>query len=185
VELDWTPAISDPSALGWLAVACYFAAAALAARAWRVAGLKVSGASRERSFWLVVGLVLCALGINKQLDLQSLLTQAAKIHAIANGWYDDREALQYAFVAGLALAMGLTVAALGFVLWNCHASVKLAAVGLGLTAIFVWMRAAAFHHVEDLLAPSAYGAGRIFEFAGIAITAAGAFWYRLGHRDMP
>ena len=51
--------------------------------------------------WLV-----CALGVNKQLDLQTLFTQLARDLAMAQGWYEERRRYQVAFIIAIGLLGG-------------------------------------------------------------------------------
>ena len=53
-------------------------------------------------FWLVACVTLTALGINKQLDLQSLFTQLLRDAARLQGWCDRRRSYQFAFVVVIA-----------------------------------------------------------------------------------
>ena len=75
----WRPGIGDPTFLGWVTVAAYFAAALACGRAWRLDRRARLAGDRSSSptFWLILSLLLAFLGINKQLDLQSLLTHLA------------------------------------------------------------------------------------------------------------
>ena len=54
---------------------------------------------------LAVGLLL--LGINKQLDLQTALTELGKILAARQGWYEHRQRVQIDFIIGVVLVGGL------------------------------------------------------------------------------
>jgi hypothetical protein len=40
--------------------------------------------------WATISILFLGLGINKQLDLQSALTEAGRILAIEQGWYGPR-----------------------------------------------------------------------------------------------
>lgn len=67
----WSPVIGDPQITGWVTVAAYVVAALMSAAVW----LRLKG-RRGRVFWAMVALLLAALAVNKQLDLQSALTAA-------------------------------------------------------------------------------------------------------------
>src|SRR5262245_63104416 len=95
----WRPGIGDPTPLGWLTVAAYAVAAALCARA----ALR-EGRSGPRGFWWGLAAALALLGVNKQLDLQTLLMQVSRDLARAQGWYDRRQAYQRLFIGGVAVA---------------------------------------------------------------------------------
>jgi hypothetical protein len=45
---------------------------------------------------------LFALGINKQLDLQTALTELGRVLALSQGWYEQRQVVQFWFIAALA-----------------------------------------------------------------------------------
>jgi hypothetical protein len=81
----WEIGIGDPTPLGWITVAAYAAAAVLA---WRNAGAARRTAV-PHSFWIALTALMLALGINKQLDLQTWLSQAGRDLAIAQGWWEQ------------------------------------------------------------------------------------------------
>lgn len=161
----WSPGIGDPSVMGWVTVAVYLAAGVLclqAARASRPAG-------EAWRLWAVLGGVLLALGLNKQLDLQSLFTQVARDLALAQGWYEDRRWVQGGFI-GLLAAGGLSAA------WWLRRTVqggpeRLAVWGLSFLMVFVVMRAASFHHMDTLINARVGGIRMnwVLELAGLVI----------------
>jgi len=87
----WSPQISDPTIWGWLTVVNYFGAFSCAAWAVRID-------RRRANFWIFVSLIMLALGINKQLDLQALLTVVGREIALQDGWYQDRRVFQKWFI---------------------------------------------------------------------------------------
>jgi len=97
--------MGDPTVIGWTITVGYFIAAFLcfkAGRAPRPSG--VGGRSpKSRSAWLVLGIAMLALGINKQLDLQTPFIHFGRSVALASGWYGDRRQVQTDFVGTLAL----------------------------------------------------------------------------------
>ena len=146
VDGQWHPGIGDPTIGGWLTVVAYFVAALLAVRAARC-----SAATRVRAFWIVTAIILFLLCVNKQLDLQTWLTQFGRRTALAEEWYDQRAFVQRAFVAGVALA-GVAVAALAGWLVRKHLDeLWLALAGGCLLIVFVIVRATSIHHVDELL----------------------------------
>jgi hypothetical protein len=142
----WEAGIGDPTFMGWVTVAVYVAAALLSLRCVRRAAEPL-----EFRFWVVLTAALLLLGINKQLDLQGLLTQTGRDMAFAQGWYENRRVLQAAFI-GFLIAAGLAVAAL--LLWLARSlprSTQVAAAGLVMLVVFVVIRGASFHHVDEML----------------------------------
>ena len=98
----WSPAIGDPSVIGWLTVVVYLIAAALCFRVCRAIG-NVENAKKERRAWALMTAAFGALAVNKQLDLQTALTESARILAKWQGWYGERRAVQVLFLAVVAL----------------------------------------------------------------------------------
>jgi hypothetical protein len=173
----WEAGIGDPSVIGWVTVAAYAAAALLSLRCARRAS-----ESLEFRFWVVLTAALLLLGINKQLDLQSLFTQTARDLAFAQGWYESRRLYQAAFI-GFLIAGGLAVA--GLLLWTARRlplSTQIAAVGLVVLLVFVVIRGASFHHVDEMLGSHVEGIrfNWLLELVPLLAISAGAFSRRRG-----
>jgi hypothetical protein len=142
----WTPGIGDPTIAGWVTVATYFIAALLCMRA------RAAATSVERHWWTGLTVLMILMGINKQLDIQTLFTDIGRDMARAQGWYAQHRVVQGYFIVGLivsglvaALTLALTVGRKSR-LW---ARVSIVAVcGLG---VFVLIRATSFHHVDEML----------------------------------
>lgn len=167
----WSPGIGDPGPRGWITVAAYLCAAALALRAGRR-----EGTGRVRLFWLALGIGLVFLAINKQLDLQSALTAAGRCAAKAQGWYGEHRAVQRVFVMLVGLCGLAGTAALGLVLRRHLRRLWPAVLGTGAILAFVAIRAAGFHHVDRLISQGALGVtvNAVLELGGIALIAWGA-----------
>jgi hypothetical protein len=186
----WRPGIGDPTVMGWVTVAAYLVAAlGCGLAAWREP--MPDGTRRPRSrpsrFWLVLATLMLALGINKQLDLQSLVTQVGRDVVKSWGLYSERRELQLAFILAVALVCAIALAAF---LWASRRSMKLrwpAIVGMLFILGFVVIRAASFHHVDAFLAARLGGArwNWILELGGITIVAAAAFRVVLARPPRP
>jgi hypothetical protein len=168
----WTPGIGDPTLLGWLTVVAYLIGAALCwRRAVIIRGVRWPSYGRgEPLFWLVCTVFLLALGINKQLDLQTWFTVFGKELAKDMGWYAERRIVQGAFVALLGIA-GLVLTAVGM-WWTKQLSVasRVAFAGAVFLGIFIMVRAASFHHVDQMLGVRLAGLrlNVLLEMGGIA-----------------
>lgn len=176
---EWSPGIGDPTPLGWIVVGAYFLAAGLCVRAMRRERALPSatpGASTVARLWLALAVTMVLLGINKQLDLQTALTELGKSTAMAQGWYADRRPVQLGFMASVG-AGSLAVVAL--VLRAARGRMRelgLAITGAAFVAAFVVLRACSFHHLDRWLG-AGFGVFRLswmLELAGIACIAIGA-----------
>ncbi len=186
----WRPGIGDPTVLGWVTVAAYFGAASLCGlAAWREP--TADGCRRPRGrpsrFWLGLAALLAALGVNKQLDLQSLVTQTGRDVIRAWGLYSERRELQFGFILAVSILCG---AALGAFLWAARRKLRRrwpAIAGILFILGFVLIRAASFHHVDVFLAARLGGMkwNWILELGGIAVVAGGAVRVMLGPTGKP
>ncbi|MDP3194736.1 isopropylmalate isomerase [Tabrizicola sp.] len=152
----WSPGLGDNHPVGWLTVLVYLAAGLASARAALGCG-REGAETLERRFWWVTSAILLSLAVNKQLDLQSLLTMVARCHASLAGWYGERRGFQRAFiwlVAGGSIAfLGL----LALLLRRILGRIWLALAGLAFVCSFVLIRAASFHQMDGLIGSVALG----------------------------
>jgi hypothetical protein len=146
----WSFAIGDPSLMGWLTVAAYFFAAGLSCLVFKNARdlFPQPTIQKQKAFWLVMAFTMFALGINKQLDLQSFLTDIGRYYAIQNGWYEHRKIIQSIFITAIVVTSACFMM---FLIWYFRDTLKyngLAICGLCLLASFIAIRASSFHHVD-------------------------------------
>ena len=179
----WVAGIGDPSLVGWITVGAYALAALLAAR--NVAAARRSAA--PTAFWWLLLALLLLLGVNKQLDLQTWFGQTARDMVLAQGWYERRRVLQALFVALLCGgAATLLLAARRH--WGARwAEYRWVFGGLLLLAVFVVIRAASFHHTDELIGFSlgSTTAGRALEVTGVVVIAWACMRWHGGQRAPP
>lgn len=173
VARQWTPQIGDPDVTGWLTVVAYALTALLAGLVWRR-----HARDAVRIFWAVLVGLLVFLAINKQLDLQTALTEAGKCLARAQGWYDGRRVVQVAFIGALLIVLAMAMGVLMAVLRGHLARHLGALVGLGLVLGFVMVRAVSIHGFDHLLGAQSLGVPNnfLFETSGLVLISANALW---------
>lgn len=138
--------------MGWIIAALYLVTAIASAMAARRGGApSAQTRTREQMFWWFSAVVMGFLAMNKQLDLQSLLTSVARCVAVDQGWYEERRAVQRWFVLGVLSGGAATILALGWLLRHTFARTGLALVGLGFVSLFVVIRAASIHRMDSLI----------------------------------
>jgi hypothetical protein len=181
MEFSWRPGIGDPTLLGWITVACYFLAAASAYMVVRRLVESTPAAPyREILIWRALVVLLLILGINKQLDLQSALTEIGRILARQHGWYENRNIVQLVFVSGVAMAGALVAIASVILLRAVAYQTWVALLGANLVLTFVIIRAASFHHVDVFISTriASIRWNVILEIGGLLIILIGA-WLRM------
>lgn len=136
--------LNDHSFFGWMTVLLYFIASIRT-------GYKTKLTIKNKEncyFWLSLTVLLIFLGFNKQLDLQSNLTEWLRTSAKAHGWYEQRRGYQLLFISIMGLAIPILLISLRMFLYHSWQRYKIAWLGIVLLLIFVMIRAASFHHVD-------------------------------------
>ncbi len=172
----WHLGIGDPTLTGWLTVIVYLVAIYFTYR--QIAITRKTGDSTK--FWLILTAVLFFLAVNKQLDLQSWLTEEARINAYAHGWYEYRRLVQMAFMIFLGLTMLVTLLSLRMFLARSWKTYKMTWVGLVLLCTFILMRAASFHHFDIFINTHLLGLkiNVILEIGALLLIILGTFYYK-------
>lgn len=179
-EHPWHLQVGDPSIMGWSITFAYLVTTAICF--WRAK----RSTEQHKFFWFLIGLFLILMGINKQLDLQTLFIQTAKHLSIEYGWYEHRHKVVLGFIAALLLWGAASQAWLYSVMEKLDRYEKLALFGLGILFVFIAARAAAFQHM-DIFANSKMLAQRMYwamEMSGIVCIAAAASFQEFA-RNMP
>ena len=186
MQFNWSPRIGDPTVGGWLTVILYVLTSVSCWRAARKVGARDINTLHERRGWQFISVLFLALGINKQLDLQSALTEAGRVVANIQGWYAQRALVQLAFIVVVAIIC--TIAGIALVIWARRARLpaRLALIGTILVLCFVLVRAASFHHVDRFISTEFLGLrwNWILEMGGIAVVLVASGWqqHELVHR---
>jgi hypothetical protein len=170
----------DRGIMPWFITLGYFVAAGLCIWAGRKEKEKSLGRGRRwhaPTFWFVLGGLLVALGFNKQLDLQSDLTEIGRSMARSEGWYGQRRAVQAIFVFLFAVAAVAAVAGAAWFMRDLWRRYRLAFVGIIYICAFVIIRAASFHHVDTALYHTFLGSlvNTTLELGGIGVIAYAAY----------
>lgn len=173
---SWRPGIGDPSLMGWLTVGAYLAAAWLCLRAYRSARARGPAARSLALGWAFLCAGMALLGINKQLDLQSLITVIGRKVALEQGWYERRHIVQVWFIGGLGVVASGGALGLGLLLRRHLREFWLALLGGCFIALFVFVRATSFHSVDVFLRTPLAGvrANWLLELGGITCVALAA-----------
>jgi len=174
-EFNWTPGIGDPTIGGWLTLVLYFLAVL---STWKT-GSSIWG-RREVSLWRAITLLFVALGINKQLDLQTALTELGRVIAFNQGWYEQRQTVQVWFIVGVAVMCLILAVLLLLLAYDAPFPTWVALLGVVVVLAFVLIRAASFHHIDRFIGERILGLkwNWVLEMGGISIVLLGSEWRR-------
>ena len=173
---NWHPGIGDPSAMGWVTVVAYFIAAIVLLRQWRLsAEIYQNHLKMHRRLLFLFAVTMIGLGINKQLDLQTWLTNVGGDISRAQGWWENRRVAQAVVLTLIVLCGG----ALMMVIVKADGVVKehrMALLGFLVLIVFVVVRASSFFQMDRLINFRVFGfrMNWFLELGGIAIIAASA-----------
>lgn len=197
----WSPGIGDPTLVGWLTVVAYFYVAYLCLEAFKAqkrtrdrrSGVgaytdaaqslwqmlrrhgrrfgDVPAPARRAAWWLGLAALFVALGLNKQLDLQTLFTAIGRWVAYWMGWYEDRRPVQVAFIIFVMTASVAGLVVVTYLARDQLRTLGLSILGLMMTLGYVVIRAASFHNVDGLIHSTIFFVklNWIFELSGIAV----------------
>jgi hypothetical protein len=171
-HFNWTPGIGDPTIGGWITVVLYFLAMASCWMTARNNGIK------ESRVWVAISILFLGLGINKQLDLQSALTEAGRVLAFEQGWYEQREVVQLDFIILVAMLCVSVVIILLIWMWRAPIPTWFALLGTTLVIGFVLIRAASFHHIDRFIGTRVLGFrwNWVLEMGGISMVLLASQW---------
>ena len=179
-NFNWSPGIGDPTIGGWITVILYLLAVV---SCWKTAyklAMVGTGVAQERRAWRAISALFLALGINKQLDLQTALTEVGRMLARSEGWYNQRQVVQLAFIVLVAIICVVAALMLLIFVRNAPAPTWFALSGTTFVLGFVLIRAASFHHIDRFLGESILGFrwNWILEMGGISLVLVGSEWRR-------
>jgi len=176
-QVGWRPGIGDASLMGWLTVAAYVLAGISCGWAASATRPDDDGRGGDRHKWIATAVLLAVLGLNKQLDLQTLVTDLGRVLAQHQGWYQERRGVQTLVVLGTLVVSILTALAVFRRFRKFWSDNLLLGAGITLLATFVVVRAISFHHVDVLLGTRVAGMkfNWLFELTGIAMIWLAAF----------
>ena len=159
--------------MGWATAVAYTLAALLclwAAVRWQCA--HTAGHSGKSSpFWLTLGIIMLALAVNKQLDLQMLFWQTGKTFAKTYGLYPERRVIQLASMGAIILVAAGVFFYFMRMTRGAFREHALALFGVLFTLCFVIIRASSLHHVDAVLGWHVGGVKMnwVFENGGIPL----------------
>lgn len=176
----WKPGIGDPSFMGWFTVYSYYLVASLCLL--KMISRTLLPGKKAWLFWAFMCLAMIVLGVIKQYNLLSAVTEVWRIIARHGGWMEQRWIIQAAamilfFVISMIFSAFLYRRSLQFF----SVQEKIAAFGLVYLILFVGLRAISLHQFGTVLGWEIWGVhiNWIAELFGIYWICFAIFWQRL------
>jgi hypothetical protein len=139
-----------------------------------------------KQLWMLIAATMVFLGINKQLDLQTLLIQKVRNRAYANGWYSDRRRYQVDFIVAISVIGICATIGLGILLRRVFWRVSFALAGVAMLVLFVIIRAASFHYVDKALSLGGeVRVNSVIELSGIGLIIGAVLHWQRAERRRP
>ncbi len=194
----WVWGLGDPSPAAIAVTFYYLGIAVLCAVVWR----RACGAYRNfgpdqrpipaRAYWFLLTLLMFLLGINKQGDLQSLVTVYGREYVRELGLYEERRGLQQLFIQAVAATGGISILIFFFLMRRASWWAYLTIIGIVVQVVFIVIRASSFHHIDKLLGVRMSELGGVkynllLESVGLTLIFLGALgeFFRLRHAPPP
>ncbi len=195
---SWTIGIGDPTPMGWLTVVLYFLTSYLCVTCMQVEKRgptrplgetlgalfrvvrkhwpNVPDPARRAVVWVAIAAMYACLGVNKQLDLQSAITETGRLVLRSIDAYEQRRPMQIAFIV---VVLGCAVVAIAMLFAFAVRVAKhfiLPLLGVVVTIAFVAIRATSFHDMDILISEEWFGirVNWLFELGGISLVLIGA-----------
>lgn len=179
-ESGWQAGMNDPGLTGMVTVGCYFLTSVLCLRRlWKLtAQRRLSAARHPLLIWSGLAILLCGLGISKQLDLHNLLTSLGRSLASTQGWYDQRHLVQVIFIAMVALVFLSCVMLIVTHYPRTSRRHRLALLGAIFLGSFLITRTVSLHHLDAMFHWRLGGltVNWMLELVGISLIAIAAGW---------
>jgi hypothetical protein len=162
----WISNLGDQYISSLINTVLYFVSFVAVILKWRNLS-QTQALSGERNLWLFLIFIILALGINKQLDFQSLLIAQGREIARSMGLLDMRRQFQALFVYALSVTIGCIVLFLIIAtrkLWRRNTP---AFLGLGILCIYIVTRASSMSHLGFIAESAGTNKGGLYRITDI------------------
>lgn len=142
----WRLGIGDPTIEGWLICTLYFIGFILSFK--KSINVKVNSTVSHKT-WTFISLTLLFLSLNKQLDLQTLISDTGRAIAINLELMEQRHIFKRVFILVVALCGIIFLIKYKENVVSFNKNYHLAFVGMTTLITFVFLRAISFHIFSD------------------------------------
>lgn len=166
---EWLSRSGDTTFWSWVITLLY--AITILGSVYYVIKIRGEENGDRRFLWIAISLFLVGMGVNKQLDLQILLTMVGSFIAEHLGWYEYRRVVQKIFTIGVLVCVS---GAGGLILFRIRRIIRHSLVELSGAAILVFFAAIRMGSINHLNKAIAFEQEKIshihgIELAGLAV----------------
>lgn len=144
---SWSPGIGDPSLMGWFTVFSYYFTASICFL--KMFSKRVRQRKQEGLFWGIICLNMVVLGMIKQFNLLTAITEIGRIIARSDGWIEQRFIFQAWAIAIIGIIFLITMIRVLKIPFVANHSITI--VGLFYLLIFVIFRGISLHQFDVVL----------------------------------
>jgi hypothetical protein len=151
---SWSPGIGDPSWMGWFTVYSYYLTAG-------VYLLKLIRERRHKPEWIFLGIIcfgMILLGVIKQFNLLSAVTEIGRIIAQSGTWMEQRRFVQIWAMAGVICVFIITVIIICALPMEVVAHNRMTILGFAYLVLFIILRGISLHQFGNILGYEILGA---------------------------
>jgi len=153
LEGYWIVNRGDPTVIGWFITLFYFFVFATSFYLLKKITPNISN-NEYMWFWYGVTILIILLGINKQLDIQMLFADFARLYAKVIGIFENRKPFQHKIISFLT-TIGISIfSVMIYKFWYAPKRMWLALIGFCILFSFPIIRLVSLHSIESLLSIS-------------------------------
>ena len=170
----------EPTIGRWLIQIIYILVSVSCWKTARKLALNHACALHEHRVWQAIATLFVALCINKQLSLETALTEYGRNLAFSEGWYKQRQVVQLACI--MLVTLSGIIAGIILLMWarNGPQSTLFALMGTTFVVAYLMLRAISFHPVDQFISGRILGLhwNLILQMSGIGVVLMASEWRR-------
>ncbi len=155
-DVGWMFQVGDPTFGAWLVTIGYIVSSAMCTRIFFcekeieivIGNSYLSIQLDSRLFWLACGIFTLAMGLNKQLDFQTLLIELLQEKSGNSLVENASRTGAISFFLLVTASAGYTYLVFSSLANKCGSTIRLGLLGLTLILIYIAYRASAIHHFQ-------------------------------------
>lgn len=170
----WFGLAGDPTIIAWIVTVVY----AIAGWTSHTAAVQAKRQRRSRAnllFWRAMLIAMILLGLNKQLDLQSLMLDCGRTLSREGGWFAYRRVAERSFAAVVAASLVLLLTLTILRMRSPRLDMIISISGIAALVCFILLRTGSILHVPGLDRTTTGSFQSMLELCGVVAVAFGGY----------